>query len=425
MININIRFLQMPNLNDFHLALQSNDLPTVLSIIRNPIFNIDEANPEGMTALHIATFLQNNIAVETLIIERHAAIDAVITGSKSKDFTALHISAAKGNTDLVKILIDNGANIEAKESNGKSPIRYAANSNKISVVKLLIEAGASLIKAEDGTPIGNYSNPEINKIIKGAQALDIIFKRATGSNMTPNLNDIQAISSVPDIAKIISGRVKALVNDYDSTHGTSLDYKFSLSFIISEINEISPELARALINSSELIEDQAGGSASSADPSSYEAGGAASSATTETLYNSEDIREAQKVIVQLVQLKSSKYLDARILHKFCRDSIISQVLLETAIEANLKSPEPKDNYDFAEQMLQTLNRHGINDHFSGRDAMFNVFQDYYFGECCRAAHSSLPVDLTTASTTEVQITDIDAGTRGLSGADLPTDEDPC
>lgn len=57
----------------------------------------------------------------------------------SKGFTLLHIAVHRGNLELTKILLENGANITTKSKAGYDAIFYAKKANHNSIIKLLNE----------------------------------------------------------------------------------------------------------------------------------------------------------------------------------------------------------------------------------------------------------------------------------------------
>lgn len=59
-----------------------------------------------------------------------------------KQCTALHMAARRGNVPVAEALIDCGANIEARDSSGDSPLRRAINCKKPEVAALLLARGA-------------------------------------------------------------------------------------------------------------------------------------------------------------------------------------------------------------------------------------------------------------------------------------------
>jgi ankyrin repeat protein len=59
-----------------------------------------------------------------------------------KRCTALHMAARRGNVDVIGALLDGGADIEARDSAGETPLRRAVNCNKVEAAKLLLARGA-------------------------------------------------------------------------------------------------------------------------------------------------------------------------------------------------------------------------------------------------------------------------------------------
>jgi hemoglobin len=59
-----------------------------------------------------------------------------------KRCTALHMAARRGNVEVADALLDCGADIEARDSLGETPLRRAVNCDKIEVAALLLSKGA-------------------------------------------------------------------------------------------------------------------------------------------------------------------------------------------------------------------------------------------------------------------------------------------
>ena len=60
----------------------------------------------------------------------------------------LHRAAKENREDIVSLLIANGANIEAEDHEGRTPLHYAARMESVEVAKLLIQSGVN-IETED------------------------------------------------------------------------------------------------------------------------------------------------------------------------------------------------------------------------------------------------------------------------------------
>ena len=72
---------------------------------------------------------------------------------KSVNFgdTPLHIMAVWGDTDSIRILVNEGAELEARGENNFTPLLFAVQQGKIEAVRLLLEFGANpYARASDG-----------------------------------------------------------------------------------------------------------------------------------------------------------------------------------------------------------------------------------------------------------------------------------
>jgi ankyrin repeat protein len=58
--------------------------------------------------------------------------------------TALYIAAEKGLDEIICLLLDHGAHVEAKDVNGQTALYYAITARQEKTVKLLLERGASI-----------------------------------------------------------------------------------------------------------------------------------------------------------------------------------------------------------------------------------------------------------------------------------------
>jgi len=75
-----------------------------------------------------------------LLSQRNAARVNAVYGVKR--CTALHMASRRGNVEAIAALLDAGADIEARDSAGDTPLRRAVNCNKVDAAKLLLTRGA-------------------------------------------------------------------------------------------------------------------------------------------------------------------------------------------------------------------------------------------------------------------------------------------
>lgn len=60
------------------------------------------------------------------------------------DYAALHYAVINGHYDIVKMLIESGANVDVQDSDGNTPLIWAAYDGRLDSAKLLIQSGANL-----------------------------------------------------------------------------------------------------------------------------------------------------------------------------------------------------------------------------------------------------------------------------------------
>jgi len=86
--------------------------------------------------------------------------------------TAMHGMACWGNTDGVKLLLEFGGNIEAKDLSGATPLRWAVEGDALATIEFMSEQGA-----DPWTKSQNGLNPFERAIEKGHGMPEIFLRR--------------------------------------------------------------------------------------------------------------------------------------------------------------------------------------------------------------------------------------------------------
>jgi ankyrin repeat protein len=94
---------------------------------------LDVTNNRGRTPLHLAT---NNHHVEIVKILLDGGADPRLANDGG--WTALHIAAERGYEDIVDLLLGRGVDINAETKLGKTPLHWAACNGHLGVTKLLL-----------------------------------------------------------------------------------------------------------------------------------------------------------------------------------------------------------------------------------------------------------------------------------------------
>jgi ankyrin repeat protein len=107
---------------------------------------VDLFSPDGFTELHLAAFFgHEEIAAE--LLRRGADVHAVARNPLRVQ--PIHSAAAGGHTGIVRLLLENGANPDARQEGGFTPLHAAAQSGSDELYDLLVSAGADPEAATD------------------------------------------------------------------------------------------------------------------------------------------------------------------------------------------------------------------------------------------------------------------------------------
>ena len=79
----------------------------------------------------------------------------------------LHIACDIGNKEIVRLLLDNNADIEIVDNNYMTPLHYATKNNNLKIIKLLIKykAKINVIDSYKRLPIHLTTDKNITKIL--------------------------------------------------------------------------------------------------------------------------------------------------------------------------------------------------------------------------------------------------------------------
>jgi ankyrin repeat protein len=101
---------------------------------------------DGFTALHFAAFFGRYEAA-ALLIERGAEVDAFGRGWMTG--TAMHSAVSRLQSDVVRILLEAGANPNVRQSAGWTPLHSSGANGDLASVELLLAAGADPTATND------------------------------------------------------------------------------------------------------------------------------------------------------------------------------------------------------------------------------------------------------------------------------------
>ncbi|EEF42868.1 poly [ADP-ribose] polymerase tankyrase-1 [Ricinus communis] len=137
-----------PHLQELAAAAQVGDVDALRRALDNLNGSIDEPVEDGDTALHLACLYGYLPCVE-LLLERGANLEA-----KDEDGAIpLHDACAGGFAQIVQLLLNsaNGSEcirrmLETVDAEGDTPLHHAARGEHVDVIRLLLASGASVTK---------------------------------------------------------------------------------------------------------------------------------------------------------------------------------------------------------------------------------------------------------------------------------------
>ncbi|WP_027778347.1 ankyrin repeat domain-containing protein [Paraburkholderia caledonica] len=106
------------------------------ALLANPKTNVEIEDKAGENAMMMAA-LNGDIDFVKQLIAKDAEVN-------KKGWAPLHYAAANGHDDVVKLLLDHSAYVDAGSPNGTTPLMMAARGGHVSTVKLLLDNGADL-----------------------------------------------------------------------------------------------------------------------------------------------------------------------------------------------------------------------------------------------------------------------------------------
>ncbi len=189
-----------------------DDIEDINKVLKN---GINATNRHGKTPLMLAAEARYVDLVKALIIE-----GADVNAKADYDVTALQMAYDK---EVIEALLENGAKINAKDKNGKTALANAAHYGRFEILEVLIEKGANInMEDKEGmTPLMYAAQAERTEeaelLIKAGAKLNEVSEYTKDSALIIAIS--QDNSHGRNIAKMLieAGADVNIVNRYDRT----------------------------------------------------------------------------------------------------------------------------------------------------------------------------------------------------------------
>jgi ankyrin repeat protein len=188
--------------DDFFSALQRDNEIQVQALLKRG-FDPNSVNPQGQPALLLALRGDSFAVAEVLIT--HPSTNVELRTAKGE--SPLMLAAIKGQLGLCRQLIARDADVNKP---GWTPLHYAASTGKVDVVKLLLEHFAYVDAASPNgtTPLmmaAMYGSTDTVKVLLDAGA-DPLLKNALGLTALDFAQKVDHQDALERIAKAIRAR---------------------------------------------------------------------------------------------------------------------------------------------------------------------------------------------------------------------------
>jgi len=131
---------------DVFEAAAFGDVDRLTELLTSEPSLVNSYSGDGFTALHFAAFF-GRFEAAALLIERGAEVDAFGRGWMTG--TAMHSAVSRLQSDVLRILLDAGANPNVRQSAGWTPLHAAAMNGDLASVELLLASGADPAATND------------------------------------------------------------------------------------------------------------------------------------------------------------------------------------------------------------------------------------------------------------------------------------
>jgi len=175
-------FFNLARAQDIFLASYNGDLETVKKLIKENPDLVNSRNSTGRFPLEMAAQTGQTDIVKFLL-ENGADVNLNRGGA-----TALHMAAIYGGkTEVITLLLENGADLNARTGNGYTPLNLAVIGKQKEIAELLIEKGGEInLENQDFTQLLSISaSGGIKKIADIAlkKEVDFSFKTEKGDTL--------------------------------------------------------------------------------------------------------------------------------------------------------------------------------------------------------------------------------------------------
>ncbi len=180
-------------------ALYNEDLELAKELIKNGV-NVNAVTEDGEQAIHEASWQGwNDIII--LLVNNGADINALVDNGFYKGSSPLHFACEYGRTDTIMLLLDLGADITVRNSYKQTLLHHVGITGQYGVAKLLLKKGLNVNSIDNigATPLlyaALYENKSVENLFKKHNGQLVIDESA--KDYTTNKTTIHLVAEMGD-----------------------------------------------------------------------------------------------------------------------------------------------------------------------------------------------------------------------------------
>ena len=137
------------NLSPLEAAVWAQAGPAVFAALVAAGADVSKHNEDGETPLYVAAADHNAADAVRALVAAGADLDVVVQGDiGTAHGTATHAVAARGQADMLRLLLELGASAAVVDGDGRTPLHAACERGKAECAQILIDAGADVFDAD-------------------------------------------------------------------------------------------------------------------------------------------------------------------------------------------------------------------------------------------------------------------------------------
>ncbi len=154
------------------------------------------------TPLHYAAFCGLHTVVKFLSIKHSQDVHSGDVGNKS---TPLHLASGAGHVEVVRVLVDHGADVTAQDNYGSTPLHRVSLGGNVDITRFLVEHGADATaqNKNGSTPLHHASFTENVDVARFLVEHGVTVTAQDKNGWTPLHQLSQSIGGNVDLARFL------------------------------------------------------------------------------------------------------------------------------------------------------------------------------------------------------------------------------